>query len=421
MTLDIREDFAGPGGWSQALHALGHGHRALGYEYDEHACLTAEAAGHLREQNDVRGVDAASFPGMAGYIASPPCQSFSAAGKGAGRKHLAALIAAAYKVAFGATPEDAIAAVHDDALDERSLLVLHPLTVIRDGRPEWVALEQVPAVGPMWNTYSGILTQWGYHVATGLLSAEQYGVPQTRKRAVLIAHHTRPVHLPPPTHSRYYSRDKARLDLGVLPWVSMATALGWGLAASPSPTITGGGTETGGAEPIAHLSRYPGRADWRPRFAGAGQTSERTAGQIPRDPDEPAHTLTGKGAAAWVQRSNYKSGDNPDARGIRELTDPSATITSRPPQWSGEDDLGDRATSHGTIRRATEPAPTLAGSLDNGNTRWTSGVRVTVQEAGILQSFPADYPWQGTKSQQYQQVGNAIPPLLAQAILQELI
>ena len=47
-------------------------------------------------------------------------------------------------------------------------------------------------------------------------------------------------------------------------------------------------------------------------------------------------------------------------------------------------------------------------------------MRVTVQEAGILQSFPADYPWKDTKSQQYRQVGDAVPPLLAMHILRPL-
>ncbi|WP_143684316.1 DNA cytosine methyltransferase, partial [Streptomyces diastatochromogenes] len=87
-----------------------------------------------------------------------------------------------------------------------------------------------------------------------------------------------------------------------------------------------------------------------------------------------------------------------------------------------------------TVRRADEPAgtlffghranecmwvaePTASGQQGEPSSAVLEPIRITAREAGILQSFPADYPWQGNKGQQFSQIGNAVPPLLAAHLL----
>lgn len=45
---------------------------------------------------------------------------------------------------------------------------------------------------------------------------------------------------------------------------------------------------------------------------------------------------------------------------------------------------------------------------------------VSIREAARLQTFPDSFVFCGTKDSQYQQVGNAVPPILAKAIAEHL-
>jgi DNA (cytosine-5)-methyltransferase 1 len=72
--------------------------------------------------------------------------------------------------------------------------------------------------------------------------------------------------------------------------------------------------------------------------------------------------------------------------------------------------------------RDLNTAPGANGNRFNGSKKSRNdGVRVSVEEAAILQSFPDTYSWQGTKTSQFQQIGNAVPPLLGEAMIRNLL
>lgn len=72
-----------------------------------------------------------------------------------------------------------------------------------------------------------------------------------------------------------------------------------------------------------------------------------------------------------------------------------------------------------TRLNSNKPSPTIdTGHRHHFHYKWN---RVpTVRECARLQSFPDDYIFYGNKTQQFRQVGNAVPPLLAENIATSL-
>jgi len=376
MIVDL---FAGPRGWSEGLHLLGL--TDIGLEWDTAACRTAHAAGHPVIQCDVAQYPTAPFAGrIRGLIASPPCQAWSRAGKRGGLADQPLVHQAVHDLAHG---RDTRAELLAQCKDVRSLLAAEPMRWLYDLRPEWVCMEEVPDVLPLWKQYADVLRGWGYGAWTGVLNAADYGVPQTRQRAILIASRVRKVTAPEPTHAKAPAED---LFGGCLErWVSMADALGWGATDRVSPTVTAGGGKTGGAEPFPSQARQARQALLDAQTRGAWVLKSR------RDSD------------AWVAKEGPREN--------RRADQPAPTFTGEAHRWSWT--LDRPATTVCATNRIAPPGHRNRDAGGESQFASPDSVRITVAEAAILQSFRPDYPFFGTKTKAFEQVGNAVPPLLA--------
>lgn len=376
-TPTIVDLFAGPGGWDIAARWLGFD--PIGIELNAAACATRAANGLATIRASVADYPPERFGHIAGLIASPPCPLFSAAGSGAGRA-LIAEICAAVTDALAARPlaphRSILENLTSPAIALEASLTAEPARWIAATRPEWIAMEQVPAVLPIWRHYAHHLRAAGYSAWAGILSAEQYGAPQTRRRAVLIASRTRTVTRPEPTHQRFEpgtaagAADECHPSLfspGLAPWISMADALGW-------PDGTG---------PVAH--HHP-RGDGK--SGGQWTLTDRQDHGAERNVDEPAPTITASldnGNKRWTV--NTHTDQRPDGTTQERPLDAPALTGKSGGQWTmaPEDD-----------------APTI---------------RLTTEQAAALQTFPPTHRFVGNKTAVFQQIGNAVPPIVSAAIL----
>jgi site-specific DNA-cytosine methylase len=230
-------------------------------------------------------------------------------------------------------------------------------------------------------------------------------------------------------------------------------------ATEPSPTMYFGGRlnkatwEESEREPIHYLGRFVGFAR---KYDGIGDAVEIDGvlyrARDLRSEDFPALTVTEKARSWEVHEIDERFED------LDEATH-----------------MGDVYNSKGALRPLGSPSPTMTGAMDNGNFKFidaervadvvrerlnnqsgsefdeqwpayrpaavvagrdintapgangnrfngskksrNDGVRVLPEEAAALQSFREEYPFQGNKTQVFQQIGDAVPPLMGMAII----
>ncbi|MFE5207400.1 DNA cytosine methyltransferase [Streptomyces sp. NPDC056600] len=388
----ILDLFAGPGGLDVAARHLGV--ESIGIEWDDNACETRYEAGLQTIHADVRDMRADPpdprhqyLGGVNVLVGGPPCQTFSVAGTGSGRdaldevkKYLKSFVAARDDLAELrrldrelAQPESTGEA--GEKPDPRTGLVLEPLRwimeAIRKGTPfKAIMLEQVPTVLPVWQEYKKVLESGElgveYKAVCDVLNTEEFGVPQSRRRAVLIARlgKNADVAIPEGNYLQFNPRNADIRDIDAKVRYSL-------------PIDKKAEFIDGVKQKSRCVSMHEALMDCRSRLAES----------------DPAFLLSPPGPTAdsgfpdrcgdrFYVVSNYGTGGNPQARGRRSYSQPAFTVT-------------------GKIRR---------NLLHNSTPE-----RFTIPEAGVLQTFPGNYPWSG--NDRAQQVGNAVPPLFAIHVL----
>lgn len=409
--------FSGARGWEARAHTT-LGVDLLGIEHWEPAVLTSKAAGLRVLHADVAALDPLDFADEIGeggvLVGSPPCQSRSNAGKQLGALDVQHVARCMQDLAEG---RDTRAEHKAACADERSILTVEPLRWAVALLPRVVLLEQVPPVLPDWKLVGALLERFGYSWWAGILEAERYGVPQTRERAVLIARRDGvAAHPPEPTHHRFVANEPRPNEVTGLfgslrPWVSMAEALGWSLSERPSVTVVGhsdsGGRHgiDGGSGARKTLADAQARGEWvRLRMTTMPNSAE-------RETSEPTHYDRRQG-------STRPSGQRDMVRPI-PVQEPAPTIGADG-LWKGRDVWTHErpATTVNADPRISKPGH---HDENESGSQQKDAVRVTPEQAACLQSFPKAWPFQGSRTAVFTQVGNSVPPLLGLHLFREIL
>lgn len=255
---------------------------------------------------------------------------------------------------------------HDIEHDERNTLVSFSAELAVEMEPEFFVMENVPELiqgskENYWNRTYEILKQENYLVKFDVLNAADYGVPQRRRRAIIIARKEgRKVELPSPTTEEHRTvRD---------------------VIGDSQPVEAG---ETHPSDPMHrapnHTQRIVEMLNLIPDDGGSWM-------DIPEEHQEEYWLDSMKKRA-----ENGDLGSFCDTYGRMHWDRPAGTIT--------------RKSSTPSCGRYVHPE-------QNRN--------ITVREAARLQSFPDAWEFEGPFISWYEQNGNAVPPKLANAIAEQV-
>ena len=152
--------------------------------------------------------------------------------------------------------------------------------------------------------------------------------------------------------------------------------------------------------------------------------------------DAPRSTGRIEGATGWqgqrlidVDAPGYAIGTRNNAD-LLDLPAPCVTASEQKSAMRGTQPMSRRRRASERLSEALgaldSPAPTIKTRVDEGRDsnrpsrrplgELNHAVRLSVEQCALLQGFPPGWTWTGNKGSQHRQVGNAVPPALAEAM-----
>lgn len=286
--------------------------------------------------------------------------------------------------------------------DRRNKLFKDYIRFLEEFEPHTFVFENVPGLLSLGNgrVYKQILREFqkhGYFVTSRILLAAHYGVPQERWRLILLGSRSAPIDHPKPTH---FARVRANFRAGG----TLTFQLGDDDAERLSPAVTV--DEAIGDLPRLEMGEGSEIVEYTThQFSKFAQTMRNPAG------------VTFNHFAAKLSKQNVERMKHVQPGG--SWRDIPFFLLPRGMQRARKSDHTKR---YGRLRKDG-----LAGTvMTKCDPHWGTVFlpdqdrSLTVREAARFQSFPDWYRFLGSRVAQYEQVGNAVPVLMAKAIALQL-
>lgn len=347
MKPKVIDLFAGVGGLSLGFEDCGF-EVVLANEYDS-SIAAAYEVNHIGTRMIVGDITSLNlektFGAYAGkidvVIGGPPCQGFSQKGQ---RK-----------------------TIHD----ERNFLFKYYVKVVELVKPQYFVMENVPNLltaegGYFRKEIEELFNSMGYQLKMGVLKASDYGVPQNRRRAVIIG--------------------KRGGEAPDLPKPRNVSVTIWDAISDLAYLGSGEGTE---------------EQDYRSEPQSEYQKRLRAGSTVLHNHVATKHSDLALERLAMI----------PPNAGKEALPEEHLTKSIYSGTW--------------TRMRKDEISVTITTRFDTPSSgKFTHPFldrAITVREAARIQSFPDNFQFVGNKGSQMKQVGNAVPPLLARAIAEVIL